>query len=391
MSLLKIKRFFLTLALFSVPFQWGRHFWPSFSYVLGLPVDYLSPTIYVSDVLFFASFVFYLRAFSLKIDIISFLKKYWWIALFLAGNIILALSPKVAFLGCLKLFARIYLVFFLVRQEKKWARKKLPLIICFWLVAEVVLVVGQFVSQGSLGGLAYFLGERNFSVSTPGIAKIELGHQLFLRAYGSFSHPNSLAGFALLSLFLFPFKKMPRYISFLVLLAGLACLFFSFSRTAWFAGFFVLLWPKIKEGRKKTKLFWFLLFALLAGFLLYLFPNPLALTERLTLAQASLAMFWRRPLLGTGWDNFFAALPFFWPFSQNSKIVLQPVHDLFLLIASQAGLAGLTLTGLILKKAIKKENEIWWLIVFLTGLTDHYWLTLNQNMNLVGIILGLAL
>lgn len=34
-----------------LPVQLGRHFWPEWSYVLGLKIDYLSPIIYLTDIL----------------------------------------------------------------------------------------------------------------------------------------------------------------------------------------------------------------------------------------------------------------------------------------------------------------------------------------------------
>ena len=41
--------FFLLIVL--LPVQLGRHFWPDFTHVWGLPIDYLAPTIYLTDIL----------------------------------------------------------------------------------------------------------------------------------------------------------------------------------------------------------------------------------------------------------------------------------------------------------------------------------------------------
>src|SRR5476649_2203358 len=38
------------LLIFLLPTQLGIHFWPNFSLLLGIRVDYLSPTLYVTDV-----------------------------------------------------------------------------------------------------------------------------------------------------------------------------------------------------------------------------------------------------------------------------------------------------------------------------------------------------
>ena len=46
----KLGKFFLILALLTIPFQLGKHFWLPFSYVWGLPIDYLAPTVYLNDI-----------------------------------------------------------------------------------------------------------------------------------------------------------------------------------------------------------------------------------------------------------------------------------------------------------------------------------------------------
>ncbi|KKS80681.1 MAG: hypothetical protein UV56_C0012G0001, partial [Candidatus Woesebacteria bacterium GW2011_GWC1_43_10b] len=37
--------------LFLLPLQIGKHFWPDWSLVFGIRVDYLSPVIYLTDIL----------------------------------------------------------------------------------------------------------------------------------------------------------------------------------------------------------------------------------------------------------------------------------------------------------------------------------------------------
>src|ERR1035437_9579523 len=51
--------FFYLLLLF-LPTQFGKHFWPNFSYVYGIRIDYLSPTLYFTDVLIILIIVFWL-------------------------------------------------------------------------------------------------------------------------------------------------------------------------------------------------------------------------------------------------------------------------------------------------------------------------------------------
>src|SRR3989344_9415701 len=51
--------FFYLLILF-LPTQLGRHFWPNFSFVSGIRIDYLSPTLYATDIFILLIFVFWL-------------------------------------------------------------------------------------------------------------------------------------------------------------------------------------------------------------------------------------------------------------------------------------------------------------------------------------------
>src|ERR1035437_10261792 len=50
--------FFYLLVLF-LPTQLGKHFWPNFSYVYGIRIDYLSPTLYFTDLLVIGLILFW--------------------------------------------------------------------------------------------------------------------------------------------------------------------------------------------------------------------------------------------------------------------------------------------------------------------------------------------
>jgi len=397
----KLSRFFLTLTLLSLPFQLGKHFWLPFSYVLGLPVDYLSPTLYLTDLFLMISFFLYFFSFlkkkGLKKKFLKFFKlltKYWWLIVLVVLNIVLAQNLGVALFGWLKIL-KMFFLSFLVYKNRTWIKRILPKIIVFWLLIQGLFTLFQFLSQSSLGGLAYYLGERNFSLLTPGIAKVIFRREIFLRAYGTFSHPNSMAGFILLSLFLyFSLVRPKKPFTKIVLITGLISLLLSFSRTAWLVGLLVFLIPKtaarLNQQTIVKKIIFILALSFLTALVFFAFPNPLALEERIILARTSLKVFLKRPLLGVGWDNFLVVLPDFWPFALQTKIVLQPVHNLFLLILSQGGIIGLLLTFKGLKRVVNKKTFFWWLIILLTGLTDHYWLSLNQNLLLLGVVLGLS-
>src|ERR1700690_3602089 len=52
-----IHRFFFFLLILLLPTQLGYHFWPNWVLVLGRRVDYLSPTLYGTDILLVATII----------------------------------------------------------------------------------------------------------------------------------------------------------------------------------------------------------------------------------------------------------------------------------------------------------------------------------------------
>ena len=118
--------------------------------------------------------------------------------------------------------------------------------------------------------------------------------------------------------------------------------------------------------------------------------------ERISLARVSLQMAADHPWLGVGLNNFTVALPVYGSLWGRTANWLQPVHNIYLLSLAELGIVGLLLTLFFLVVFVKKRSEnINWQFalplaaVFLTGMADHYWLTLPQNQFLLAIVLGL--
>ena len=100
----------------------------------------------------------------------------------------------------------------------------------------------------------------------------------------------------------------------------------------------------------------------------------------------------QRPLFGVGMGNYLLAQQ---QFPQRfADFLNQPVHNIILLIVSEFGIIiGVSLIILFwreIKSAVKKSPYVL-LAVLLTGLFDHYWLTLQQNFLLIGVVLGFLL
>jgi hypothetical protein len=97
-------------------------------------------------------------------------------------------------------------------------------------------------------------------------------------------------------------------------------------------------------------------------------------------------MIQQSPWVGVGVGNYLANLP---KFLKNNYIFwLQPVHNIFLLLVSEVGILGLMGVIALLVKKIKWENlDKWsWIllgVIFLSGMVDHYWVTLPQYVVIV--------
>ena len=408
MEVKKIKEFLLWSFFLFLPTQLGYHFWPKQAYVWGLRIDFLSPTIYLTDLLILALVLFSWPLLK------KWLKKGWknktkilslgLVLFFLVLNIIFSARPLVSFYRFLRLGEFFFLIFFLKRfQFSLW-----PQALLLGNLASSFLAWGQVFKGGSLEGIFWWLGERSFNLATPGIALAQIGDHLLLRPYATFSHPNSLAGFLLISLLLLwgareSFKNK-GFLKLALLFLGLT-LFLTFSFAAYLGVGLVLIIFLEKKWPKK---------GLALGILLYIIVVLLSieaglveqksLNERLVLAQNALALIKKRPLLGVGLGNFIPAQAEMLPFVRQDVNLLQPVHNIYLLIASETGLIGLlvfitmvvkifwragNMTRRYKAQAIHRAYAIrpYILILFL-GLFDHYWLTLPQNFLLFAVVLG---
>lgn len=381
---------FIFAFLFLLPTQLGKHFFLSFSYLSGVRVDYLAPTIFLTDILAIA-----LIALNIKSVVKLLLNK--WVAVFLLLLTIggfLAQAPEVFLYRFLKVIELLG-IFAVFRYRKVTLRS---MFIAFFIGAafEVGLVVLQFLNKQSLQGIFYLFGERYLNLSMPGVAKASLQGVEFLRPYGTFSHPNSMAGFYLL-LYVF-FSRQKLHVLFLkniFLVLIFLIILFSFSKTALVA-FFIIQVLYLRD-EFKGKVCWpcvvskIILFAIPLVIFAVAKTDPLSFEKRYLLFQNSLILIGRHPLLGVGLGNYLVAqesLP-----ASLVSFPYQPVHNIFLLFAAEAGLLSLFYLGYFgIKKFLGEwRNEIFvacCTVLVLTGLLDHYWLSLQQNFLLMGVIWG---
>lgn len=405
------------LFLLLIPTQLAYHFWPKWAFVFGIRVDYLSPTIYFTDVLIALLLLLRLargriilnwekvskREKSTNISGVLLLASFALINIFLAGR------PQVAFVKWIKI-AELGLVYFYFREcfSTRRFRELVKTPLMLGIIYSSVLAMAQFVSQKTIGGLLYFIGERNFSALTPGIAMGNYFGRQLLRPYATFPHPNVLAGYILIALIFVifePWKKSKKGIVFITVTLGLFVMFLSMSLSAWMAGviaLFILLLKKINiDVIKPFKFIFlpFLLFSLLPPIIGSVIDyksiiSPFEITTRIDLSVAALKMIVIKPMFGVGLNNFIPTLV-------SPEIVhqatrwLQPAHNAVMLITAELGVVGLSIFVYIFlrftNKYFKENKSVGILIItaMLTiSLVDHYWVTLQQTQLLATMLLA---
>lgn len=423
------------LLILFLPTQLGKHFWPDFSYVHGLRIDYLSPTVYLTDVIVgLLLTVWFIGKLGEKTARSSKVKSQksklqfriknhkhlllWLLASGYLLSVILFSNRIIGGLYSLFKFLEISFVGYYTAKfiSDKLRFKKIIILLCASSIFESLLAVFQFLNHGSLGGLFYYLGERTFNSTTPGIANATLNGELVLRPYGTLPHPNVLAGFLvvvmILALFMSAENKSRKVLSSkykvlrgFTLVIGSIGLFLTMSRVA------ILIWVLICAYYLvvvlKKRMVTYVGALILIVFMLsplgarFLSTNTReeAIVQREELNTAAVKMIKASPLLGVGIGNFIPTL------AEQQKALtvgtyLQPVHNIFLLVAAETGLIGLLLFVCFLWKTfqrikmqevrIKEMFYVLFFIIFITGLFDHYWLTLQQGQLLFSIFIGLC-
>lgn len=414
--------FFLLVLL--LPTQLGKHFWPDFSYLLGFRIDYLSPTLFLTDVIAGLLFVMVFLAREMRSTFFGFLqthKTYFtFLVVFLVINTLVATSLPLAIYGDIKLLECIFIGVYVACFITQKTFSKIPLLLVASGALESVLAIWQYIIQHSVGGLFYFLGERQFSGQTPGIANANIAGQLVLRPYGTLPHPNVLAAFLLTALVLavplFVKKQSVRKTVGIIAFLGIAsiALLLSLSRTAIFLWVVLMvMWIlriALKKGlRKKTIILVGLLLVICLIVLGLFFPhllsrflgtrfNESAVTTRLLLFQEGWKVFFHHILFGVGLKNMLPALVRLSP--QQYPWQIQPVHMMYLVVLVEGGVAGGILFFWFLVGTLRRalceirQRSVLFpaalslLCLLFLGLFDHYAVTLQQGQLLLALFLG---
>lgn len=369
-----------------IPTQLGKHFWPSFASVGGVRVDYLSPTLYLLDV-----FYIFLAVINFKINFKDGWK-FLLLGLVILLNLILAWNKWESGYRWLRIL-ELGWIFFYIKENKEITQKFLKIIIPIWIIIETILGFIQVILGKSLNNIFYFLGERAMNLNTLGVAKWSIFGSEHLRAYGTFSHPNSLAGFLLVTVLLWWNLIKKRNLGWWVVFwFGILGIIICGSRNVWSVGLLILFYELYKKNK-----YYLIGIPIILGIIFWKFSmfsgwDSTSFKKRWDLMISAVFMIKDSMFLGVGAGNFLVRLP---EYKTNSPIFwLQPVHNIYLYLISELGILGILVLGWISELYKTKFLDLGFkllpiMAILLTGIADHYWVTLPQNMFLMVLVFGL--
>lgn len=419
--------FYLLLVL--LPLNLSKHFIFPWNYVDGILVDYLIPTVYFTDILVWLILILWLPKFVSGLIKTKFFLKfpfiYYSVSFFLLFSALSIYSADLKVVALLKLIKVVQFVLFAIYVSKNFDLKKdlnktISLITASFLF-ESIIGIFQFVNQNSI--LGYFpFGGPVFNSATPQIAKASFFGVKKVVPYGTFPHPNILGGFLslaipLLIFYLIRLRKeetkggwFKLLYCYIAILLGLAALVLTRSNSALISLMVGIcgIWI-FRDSWKKSILIPFIFAIFTFLFLIFTLPlnfSPGSFSQRIDLIKAATQMIKGGPLIGVGLANFTATLSDYDGVSGFMRI-LQPVHNIFMLVAAETGILSLAaflafLLGLLRKLFITGklsppagilsfQFSIMLAQLLILGMFDHYLITIQQGMLIFWLVVGLAL
>ncbi len=412
----RARKFIFGLIIFFLSFQVGLHFWPQFSYVNGIRIDYLAPTLYLLDILIIAWIIVCAKSIDWKIKLSKTAQiLILLLVLDLVWNLFFSKSPLVHLWGLVKLIELVLFGFLVAKTFKKDWVSVFVRALSLSAIISSVLAIWQFLIQSSVGGFWYFLGERTFTISTIGISTVNIGQQI-LRPYAAFPHPNLLAFFLfaniVFSTLRIPYeKKWWKYLLIAGILFSTFAITITFSRTLILLLIIFLFYEIYKKVSIKVRFF-------MLGFLQVVVPFAIVTAYfkfsdfllrgvdfRQELLVQSLAIFQKSPYYGIGLNNFFVwQLPLIKTISPTN---FQPPHNIFVVALLSLGLFGFFILPYLFYESIRSLGQkikasnielrsfymsvlLVLISIIIVGFFDHFFVTLEQGEIMFALILGLS-
>lgn len=404
---MRTQKIIFFLLLFLLPTQLTYHIWPAWSFVSGVRVDYLAPSVYLTDILVLVLLLQWIITEYKRIRALFYKYRYhlFFFSIFVLLNIYFSQNYPATLFKWAKYIEVVLLGLWVSMNRKYITYISAPL--SFGIIYTFILCVFQMYLQRSTGGYFYLLGERSFSVYTPGIARFLYSGHYYLRPYATFAHPNSMAGYSLLAFFLLrllPSHKLSTIAQVLCVLIVL----FSVSQLVWLSFTILIILQFLPSVLTKGSLYVvpsLLVVSLMlsiSGIYFYntVYQMPPEISERIFGATTAAQAVSISPILGIGANAFISSIPdlqrAMYVKGYLMPWVLQPVHNIYLLIFAEFGVVGLLITiwflFLVLNKVRQHRLKLAMLFsVLLTGMADHYWLTLQQNLLFLAIVFGILM
>ncbi len=416
----KVQDWTLLAFLFLLPWQ-TRYIW-QYGDLNGGYWEYGTGSLYATEILLWVVLILFF--------VNNFLNKEVWTNLFKKKNIFsLAFTGFLAAAGTSVILSENFgisynyifrilegMAIMTVLARLGWNNKY---IFAIWLgaVGQGILAMYQFLNQSVFA--SSWLGMAGQEAYNLGPSVIEFADQRWLRAYGSFGSPNSL-GIYLAVLFVLGFilyfkTQIPRYkilisVGQLLVLSGLIL---SFSRGAWLStlvglvSLAVVLFFKqkdfLRDFIKQTAfalavvVFWVAIFypVFNARFNLQNRLEAKSVSERKGQYSESLSFIKSNPIFGVGPGVYTFALAKKYP--ELAFWQLQPIHNIYLLLLVEMGIFGMLaifLLAISIARLIIKTNLIYapvLVVLFTSGMLDHWLVSLFTGMVFWWVVLGLGL
>lgn len=410
---IKLHKLCFYLVVFLLPINLGKHFIFKWSYVGGILVDYLIPTLFVVDIALVFLAVLWLWDFNnFKRIFRHSIFKLSLVFLLTAGlSVISAYRREPALYALLRLI--LYFMFFFyvtIDFDFKEDFRIVLNILGFWVFFLSLLGALQWLKQGSVFNNYYILGEQPYTASTKGIGVENVLASSKIPPYGLFRHPNIFGGFLSITLFWFIvfYDRAKKWMKYLIPL-GTLVLFLTLSLTAIFSFVYAVVcsgFLKMFRAHKMIGVALILTSALVivvGSIAMFGFGNlPVnhsntSFYRRVNLQSASIEVMKRRFLFGAGLNNAVISIDTFYKPVREIRFI-QPVHNIFLLVFAETGVFGflsfLSILLYVLYVVIKRRNYLFLislLQILIIGSFDHYFLTIHQTLLLFLLTLGTAL
>lgn len=362
--------------MFLVPTQLGMHFWPEYTRVLSIKIDYLSPIVYLNHLLIISILVLnYKKIIHYSAN---YKKSIFLLLVYATINTYYSVNALVSAYRWLEVFILTLFYIYLQSIKQRYKKQNLSWLLKGTLLAACIQFM-QFIKQESINGLAYWLGERKFDFYTNSIPHQTIGMQNYIRVPSTFSHANSLGGFMLLIFGYLKLSKKEKKLKLIIF----ASLILTMSKNAIFSLVILL----VKKNMIKSTIIAIILITLALTIMPPKNNYPYYINSRLNGYQKSTQVISKHFMTGVGLGAYQNSLSDTLLPSAISTESLQPVHNLYLLIFSENGLLGiLVLTYLASKIKINKSQKTLISILLITSLFDHYWLTSIQNRLLLVVL-----